>query len=205
MTPSSPSPLIDYAVDFNTDNLAGQAYVGALHAANELPGNTKFVPCDVTHWEDQIRLFEQAAEFGSSGKIYYVIANAGMTRSDDVFTFNGPDKAPQKPDLSILDINMYGVLYSTKLALHYFMSQNGVTPSPAQEDTCLILISSGAGFLDVPRSPQYCNTKSRVNVIARWYVRTSILPKETFDHVQSSGVELSLQRWKTLGNAPYGF
>ncbi|KAK9325350.1 hypothetical protein V1517DRAFT_363615, partial [Lipomyces orientalis] len=60
------------------------------------------------------------------------------------------------------------------------------TPS-TQDDTCLILIGSGAAFLDYPRTPQYCATKwamrrimhslrrtafnygSCVNVISPWY------------------------------------
>jgi len=33
--------------------------------------------------------------------------------------------------------------------------------------------------------------KSRVNVISPWYVRTKILTKEVFDHVQGAGVEFA--------------
>ena len=82
--------------------------------------------------------------------------------------------------------NLYGVLYTTKLALHYFVLKNGVRQSPDQEDTCLVLIGSGASFLDCPRGPQYSatkwgargilhalrrvthNTGTRVNMIAPW-------------------------------------
>lgn len=122
---------------------------------------------------------------------------------------SGIEKGPQKPDLSIIDVNLRGTLYTTKLAQHYFISQNGTRPSPEQEDTCLILVGSGAAFLDCPRTPQYCSTKwgnrgimhalrrtafyygSRVNVISPWYVRTSILPKELFDKVEAAGVEFA--------------
>jgi NAD(P)-dependent dehydrogenase (short-subunit alcohol dehydrogenase family) len=100
----------------------------------------------------------------------------------------GEDKEPQKPDLQIIDVNLKGTLYTAKLAMHYFVSQNGTQAQDGQEDTCLILVSSGAGFLDVPRSPEYSSTKwavrgimhalrrtafyygSRVNVIAPWSV-----------------------------------
>lgn len=96
------------------------------------------------------------------------------------------DPDPVKPDLSIIDVNIYGVLYTVKLSLHYFVKQNGTVPSPDQEDTCLVLIGSGAAFLDCPRGPQYSSTKwaqrgimhslrrtcfyygSRVNVISPW-------------------------------------
>jgi NADP-dependent 3-hydroxy acid dehydrogenase YdfG len=78
--------------------------------------------------------------------------------------------------------------------MHYFLKQNGdlsntITTSTATaspEDTCLILIGSGAAFLDIPRGPIYPATKfaargimhslrrtthyytSRVNVISPW-------------------------------------
>jgi NADP-dependent 3-hydroxy acid dehydrogenase YdfG len=91
-----------------------------------------------------------------------------------------------KPSLTTIDINLKGTLYTTKLALHYFIKQNGQEPSPTQQDTCLVLIGSGAAFLDCPRQPQYQSTKwgargimhslrrtafyygSRVNVISPW-------------------------------------
>lgn len=76
--------------------------------------------------------------------------------------------------------------------MHYFIKQNGTDPSPDQEDTALILIGSGAAFLDCPRGPQYSATKfgmrgimtslretthyygSRVNIISPWFVSQPI-------------------------------
>lgn len=153
----------------------------------------------MTSWEDQLNLFKRAADFSPTGSIHYVIANAGIAPADDVFAFEGIHfsnliktpltrlkEEPQKPNLKTVEVNLHGALYTTKLALHYFVKQNGTEPGPHQEDTCLILISSGAGFLDVPRSVSYSSTKwavrgmmhalrrtafycgSRVNVIAPW-------------------------------------
>jgi NAD(P)-dependent dehydrogenase (short-subunit alcohol dehydrogenase family) len=56
--------------------------------ASELTGS-KFAQCDATVWEDQILLFKEAAEISPSGKVHYVIANAGMTKEDQTFTFDG--------------------------------------------------------------------------------------------------------------------
>ena len=56
--------------------------------ASELPG-AKFVGGDTTIWEDQVRLFKEASQFSPSGKIHYVIANAGFTKADQTFTFDG--------------------------------------------------------------------------------------------------------------------
>ncbi|GAQ06126.1 5'-hydroxyaverantin dehydrogenase [Aspergillus lentulus] len=204
----------------------GEAYVRALVAAGvyvcfgdidlekgqrlaaELP-MTKFVSCDAGSWDDQVRLFEQAVSLSPNGRIAYVVANAGIHRPDEVFEQPHPDQEPAKPDLTIIDINIKGPLYTAKLAAHYFIRQNGSTPTPDQEDTCLILIGSGAAFLDCPRGPQYSASKwamrgimhslrrttyyygSRVNVISPWYVRTNILPEKTFEHVSNIGVQFA--------------
>ncbi|KAK4032033.1 hypothetical protein C8A01DRAFT_41527 [Parachaetomium inaequale] len=234
MPPYSMSAPVNCDVDFETKHLAGktavvtggasgigEAYVRALHAAGitvvigdrdskrgkalaaELKGS-RYVQCDVTDWEDQVRLFKTAADVSPTGRVHYVVANAAS-----LATMRSLRSEPKKPDLSIIEINLHGTLYTTKLALHYFISQNGTEPSPEQEDRCLVLIGSGAAFLDVPRTPQYCGTKwatkgimhalrrtaffhgSRVNVTSPWYVRTSILPQETFDQVEQSGVEFA--------------
>ncbi|KAK3070656.1 hypothetical protein LTR53_010079 [Teratosphaeriaceae sp. CCFEE 6253] len=159
MVPSyTPSP-IDCDVDFETGSLAGktaivtggcsglgEAYVRALSAAkvtvciadvdaqageklaSELPGS-KFFSCDVRDWEDQVRLFREAAAFSPSGRIDYVVANAGVADPESVFAYDGDGHEPTKPDSRILDINLNGALYATKLALHYFIKQNGTTQS----------------------------------------------------------------------------
>ncbi|PWY91645.1 putative short chain dehydrogenase/ reductase [Aspergillus sclerotioniger CBS 115572] len=204
-------------------NGLGEAYVRALVAAGlnvcigdldtnkgqkleaELPG-TKFIPCNATTWDDQVRLFQAAVSLSPTGRISYVVANAGIHRPDEVFQY---EQEPKKPDLSIIDTNIHGPLYTAKLAAHYFIRQNGQTPTPEQEDTCLVLIGSGAAFLDCPRGPQYSASKwamrgimhslrrtthyygSRVNVISPWYVKTNILSEEAFNHVTSVGVQFA--------------
>ncbi|ETS75329.1 hypothetical protein PFICI_12273 [Pestalotiopsis fici W106-1] len=176
--------------------------------ASGLP-TTRFVSCDVSKWEDQVHLFEEAAKFSPSKKVHYVVANAGIAPKDDVFAFEGPEGPPKKPDLKTIDVNLVGGLYTVKLAMHYFIQQNGIEKRPDQEDTCLVLIGSGAAFLDIPRGPSYPATKwalrgvmhslrrtafyhgSRVNMISPWYVRTGILSRDQFDQVEKSGVTLA--------------
>ncbi|KAK9311077.1 hypothetical protein V1522DRAFT_417656 [Lipomyces starkeyi] len=208
-------------------NGIGEAYVRALVAAGvtvcigdcdiaggkklaaELHGWTKFIECDTAKWDDQVRLFREAASFSPTGKIAYVVANAGVIRQDDVFSYSGENQEPEKPDLSTIDININGTLYTVKLSLHYFVKQNGQETSSIQEDTCLVLIGSGAAFLDCLRIPQYSATKwamrgimhslrrtafyygSRVNVISPWYVKTKIMSEEAFAHVVAMGVQLA--------------
>lgn len=92
---------------------------------------------------------------------------------------------PTKPSLKIVEVNLIGVLYTVKLALHYFKKQADVL----QRDRCLILLSSMAGYIDAPGTPQYQASKFgvrglmrgfrqklwqdgvRVNVVAPWYKR----------------------------------
>ncbi|KAE8389425.1 hypothetical protein ETB97_008642 [Aspergillus alliaceus] len=173
----------------------------------ELKG-TKYIQCNTSIWEDQARLFREAVSFSPTGRIHFVVANAGIHRSDEVFLCSS-DEEPQKPDLSIIDVNIQGTLYTVKLAAHYFIKQNGQESSLEQEDTCLVLIGSGAAFLDCPRAPQYCASKwairgilhslrrtafyygSRVNVISPWYVKTNILSEEAFAHVTNVGVRFA--------------
>ncbi|KAJ5823677.1 adam [Penicillium robsamsonii] len=207
-------------------NGLGEAYVRALVAAGaivvigdrdvargrnleeELKG-TKFIECNTANWDDQVRMFQEAASFSPTGKVSFVIANAGIHRQDEVFSYAGDGRMPEKPDLATIDVNLVGTLYTSKLASHYFIAQNGQEPSKSQEDTCLILIGSGAAFLDCPRAPQYCATKwamrgvmhslrrtafyygSRVNIISPWYVKTNILSEEAFAHITSVGVQFA--------------
>jgi NAD(P)-dependent dehydrogenase (short-subunit alcohol dehydrogenase family) len=131
-----------------------------------------------------------------------------MIKADSIYHVSAYDK-PQKPDLQILEVNIIGTMYTMKLALHYFVKQNGTTESPDQDDTSLVLMGSGASFLDGPRAPQYQASKwamrgllhslrrttflhgTRVNMIAPWYIRTSILSEETFNDVAKAGVEFA--------------
>lgn len=54
--------------------------------SNQTP-SAKFVKCDVSKWEDQVELFKTAATF--TGKIDYVVANAGICPQDEIFSFAG--------------------------------------------------------------------------------------------------------------------
>jgi len=140
-----------------------------------------------------------------SGAIDHVVANAGIAIDDEVFFYDGmlvlfcsspleltplptgPEYPSKPPNLKTIDVNIRGVLYTSKLAMHSFIRQNGTGgPSPSQTDTSLTLIGSGAAFLDCPRGVQYQSSKwgargimhalrrtthfygSRVNMISPW-------------------------------------
>lgn len=62
---------------------------GGNRLASEFPERAQFVKCNTTNWEDQVKLFKMAASFSPTGKIHYVVANAGIIRPDGIFTYTG--------------------------------------------------------------------------------------------------------------------
>lgn len=76
------------------------------------------------------------------GRIDIVVANAGIVERqeflDEITTPDG-DLAP--PDLSVLNVNLVGCMYTGKLALWYF--KKNPTPGGA-----LVLVSSVGGYTD---------------------------------------------------------
>ena len=78
---------------------------------------------------------------------------------------------PIKPQLKIVNINLLGVMYTLKLARHYFMKH----PLEAGRDRCLIVNSSLVGFLDVPGTPQYMASKWGCRALMRCIRRTTVV------------------------------
>ncbi|OAL34961.1 hypothetical protein AYO20_05676 [Fonsecaea nubica] len=105
-----------------------------------------------------------------------------------------------------MEINLMGLLYTVKLALHYFRRQ----PVDSDRDRCLILKSSLAGYVDLPGSIQYNSSKFgvrgalrslrrtswkeniRVNLVAPWYIRTPILSQKVQEFLDGKGVGFAL-------------
>ncbi|OCK80941.1 short chain dehydrogenase reductase [Lepidopterella palustris CBS 459.81] len=177
--------------------------------SHELGQNVQFVQCDVTRWSDQVAVFKAAVSQSPSKSCDIVLANAGISGPDppDTLLSNHLDsEEPVEPNLKILNTNCIGVIYTVKLAMHYFNRQ----PETLGRDRCIILTGSLASYLDQPGSPQYnvskwgvralmrClrrtswQTNFRINLIAPWYIRTPILTAEVQRHVESKGVDFAL-------------
>jgi NAD(P)-dependent dehydrogenase (short-subunit alcohol dehydrogenase family) len=73
---------------------------------------------DVASWKEQLEVFKAAEQ--EYGKIDHVFANAGIGKTmnllDDGVDENG-DVLP--PTLNTININLIGVIYTVKLAIHY--------------------------------------------------------------------------------------
>ncbi|EXJ74898.1 uncharacterized protein A1O5_01594 [Cladophialophora psammophila CBS 110553] len=155
-----------------------------------------FVKCDVTIWADQLAVFEIASQLSPNGKIDVVIANAGVA-GPDVLTgvFCLDDPTPQEPMMKMLDVNVKGVLYTTKLAGWYFRHHHD---NPL--DGCLILVSSIMGYIDTQSSAVYAAAKFsvrglmcclrrkgvfRVNAIAPWFIATPMMSEDFLEMIQT--------------------
>ncbi|OAL34439.1 hypothetical protein AYO20_06282 [Fonsecaea nubica] len=207
-------------------NGIGEAYVRALTSAGafaviadldaeegarlekELGSSVKFVKCNVTVWADQLAVFKTALSASPSGRVDIVIANAGISGADSVFFNNVEAEEPEEPKLNILNVNLTGVMYTVKLALHYFRRQNALNKG-APLDQVLILQGSLAGYLDLSGAVQYSASKFglrgmmralrktehvhniRVAYIGPWFVETKILSKAVVDHLTNSGIDFA--------------
>lgn len=53
-------------------------------------------------------LFQDAVSFSPTGKIPFIVANAGIHSTDEVFYYDGGGKAPEMTDLATIDVNLTG-------------------------------------------------------------------------------------------------
>ncbi|KIW91697.1 uncharacterized protein Z519_07665 [Cladophialophora bantiana CBS 173.52] len=177
--------------------------------ASSLPeGHVWVCRCDVTNWDDQVKLFEEAISKSPSGRVDVVVANAGVAGTDGVFADDSAKDKPEKPNFKIIDVNLTGGLYTIKLALYHFRKQNqrDIDAGKPRNDTSLVIQGSMAGYLDMPGSVLYAASKfglrgamtslrytgpqhkTRVNLIAPWFIYTGMIPEQFTDLIASKGI-----------------
>ncbi|KIW71883.1 hypothetical protein, variant [Phialophora macrospora] len=170
--------------------------------------SAKFIKTNVTVWADQLAAFKTAISSGPSRRVDIIVANAGISGADSVFFNDVEAEEPEEPKLNIVNINLIGVLYTIKLALHYFRRQTALNKGEPL-DQVLILQGSLAGYLDLPGAVQYIASKFglrgimrslrrtehahniRVNYIGPWFVETKILSKPVVEHLTSRGISFA--------------
>jgi len=173
--------------------------------ADELGPNVQFIKCDATSWDDQLNMFKQAIAHSPAKSCDIVVANAGISGPDEIFELGDPASEPTKPSLPILQLNLTGAFYTFKLGQHYLRVQ----PEGPERDRCFIFKGSVAGLLDQPGSFQYSASKFalrglmrsarwtswqagiRVNYIAPWYTKTTILKPHVLERLVSRGIEFA--------------
>lgn len=150
---------------------AGDQLIRLLRKETANP-NLHFVHCDVTDWQSQVNFFKEAVKLSVHGGIDTVVANAGIAVSPGIQLESpkGLDAVnPPPPDLTLLDVNLSGVVYTTHLALYWLQRNPGSVPAnpkcdPAQthRDRHLLLLASVAGFLPIPGGGLYVASKHAV-------------------------------------------
>lgn len=159
-----------------------------------------FIHCDVTDWQSQVNLFKKAVELSPHSGIDTVVANAGIARKDILPEPKGLNAAePPPPRFTIMDINLYGVLYTTHLA-YYWLPRNPGSSACSKEsqqssprDRHLLLLGSVASLCPIAIQPQYCAAKHavlglfrslratssmhgiRINLLCPYFIETPIL------------------------------
>lgn len=98
--------------------IADRDAAGAEATATELNGEYGVV--DVADWESQVAAFQRAVDL--FGRVDYVLAVAGVGENEWMPAAD-PGSGFQKPNLSVIDINVTGMLYTLSLAVQQFRRQ----------------------------------------------------------------------------------
>lgn len=148
-------------------------------AAEKIGHGAIFGKCDVTSWDDQRQLF--ASTYLKYGRIDVVVCNAGIDpeiifSSDpkekkvreamDQVRFNyladevepGNEGGLKCPPNAVMDVNVTGVMYGIKLAVHY-MRKIG--------EGRIMVIGSAAAYIPVPEQSIYSASKHAVLGLVR--------------------------------------
>jgi NAD(P)-dependent dehydrogenase (short-subunit alcohol dehydrogenase family) len=71
--------------------------------------SVSFEQCDVSSWDSQATAFEKI--YAEQGRIDVVFANAGISKEGNLLPAKG-DAGPVKPNLTTMNVNLVGVIYS---------------------------------------------------------------------------------------------
>lgn len=136
--------------------------------AAELGERVLFQKCDVTSWADVLALFEKGWE--KFGSLDVVLANAGVNEIGSLIedSFDEATGRLKAPNLQTLNVNLLGVLYTTKCAVHFFSKQ-------IDKKCQIVLTGSAACFLDTP--PLYVYEASKAGVMGLMRSLRTQLPK----------------------------
>lgn len=166
---------------------AGKALESELNSPN-----TIFHKTDISNWDSVLELFQ--ATFTKFGCIDVVLANAGTNAWDNLLAeeFDSAGKL-KAPTMRLMEVNLYGPIYTVKAAVHYFAKH------PDKKPCQIIMTGSVASLFDGPPLYLYCASKAGVlgllrgmrtqmpkqnmtiNMVAPWMTVTPMLPKAIED------------------------
>lgn len=182
--------------------------VDGQKVAADLGKDVSFVECDVSKYEDLVKLFAAAKEtFGRVDlgmfllfELRIVAANAGVAETLDIFESLDRQSVPTKPVLTTIDVDLYGVVYTAYLAIHSFLTNDPPTGGR------FVVTSSAAGLYGMANLPTYCAAKFgcvgfvrslgldkrmmnhgiTFNAICPAVVQTGIAPPVIYDYIKTN-------------------
>ncbi len=168
-----------------------------------------FVTCDVTSYEAQVNMFNEAIKFGN-GNIDVVVPNAGIVAEKNLFDMVPPEApsvggpAPPEPGFSTCNVNLHAVYNTCYLAMHYFRlpRKEATTFSPS-----IVLVSSMAGYVGYPSSTTYSIAKFGVRGLL-YSIRdraTQCVPPVRVNLVAPCFIDTDLTRAKSFVESTAGF
>ncbi|KIW47732.1 uncharacterized protein PV06_00397 [Exophiala oligosperma] len=137
--------------------------------------HVSYTHCDVTDWLSSVLAFKHAASFGPSKTLHVAGLFAGVEGDreslvDQVLAAHAPSLSPgdipTRPRGSAIRVDLGGVYKSSWLALYYMRLRSKV-PSAESFSKSLILVSSLAGYSDMPGNTDYNAAKFGVRGIFR--------------------------------------
>ncbi|CAD6893682.1 unnamed protein product [Tilletia laevis] len=123
--------------------------------ARAVGGDVFPIKADVTNWEDQLAAFQAAEKH--YGSISVVVANAGITDVEMFYDDASEDVAvPKRPNLATIDVNIKGVVYTIRLALHFLRKGDLSRPRT------IVTLGSISSFMPVGKQVYYSISKAAV-------------------------------------------
>lgn len=153
------------------------------------------VQCDTASWESQVAAFQEAMSWRAAdgGRIHFVAPIAGIPERQWIpFPAESAKAHAQdftKPDLTVLDVDLTGVLYTVALAVQHFRRQTRT------EDGLLGrigLAASMCGFYCVPTLPVYTAAKHALVGFTRSYGQLLVDEGITVNAVAPNAVQTSI-------------
>jgi len=151
-------------------------------------GQAVALQADVTNWDELSALFDEGER--AFGVIDAVVPNAGILEAQSLLNHDPAGAKPSKPNVSTIEINLIGVIYTVKLAFYYLKK------NPSKDGKSITLIGSMASHVGLATANLYSTSKHGVlglfkstywdakahgislNVICPWFVKTPLLTPE---------------------------
>ncbi|KAF2104184.1 glucose 1-dehydrogenase [Rhizodiscina lignyota] len=152
--------------------IADRDEAGIKAAISELGDKGKSimsVKVDAADWDSQVQAFDKAVtEFG---RIDYVLPVAGI--GERRWLKKDQTEKWTKPDLTVIDVNLTGLIYTVALAIQQFRRQE---PNDFGFRGKIMAVASVCGFYAIPTIPVYTASKHGVAGFVRCYGK--YLPEE---------------------------